>query len=52
MLAGARRGTVLVDMSTVSVGVSERVAERAAATGVEYLRAPVSGNPGSSAAGS
>ena len=32
-------------MSTVSVGVSERVAERAADAGVEYLRAPVSGNP-------
>jgi 3-hydroxyisobutyrate dehydrogenase-like beta-hydroxyacid dehydrogenase len=46
VLARPRRGMALVDMSTVSVGVSERVAERAATAGVEYLRAPVSGNPG------
>jgi 3-hydroxyisobutyrate dehydrogenase len=45
ILAGARSGTTLVDMSTVSVAASERVAERAAAAGVDYLRAPVSGNP-------
>ena len=45
VLAGARAGTVLVDMSTVSVDVSERVAERAADAGVGYLRAPMSGNP-------
>jgi 3-hydroxyisobutyrate dehydrogenase-like beta-hydroxyacid dehydrogenase len=45
VLAGARPGTVVVEMSTVSVAASERVAERAAAAGVEYLRAPVSGNP-------
>jgi 3-hydroxyisobutyrate dehydrogenase-like beta-hydroxyacid dehydrogenase len=32
-------------MSTVSVGASERVAGEAAAVGVRYLRAPVSGNP-------
>jgi 3-hydroxyisobutyrate dehydrogenase-like beta-hydroxyacid dehydrogenase len=46
VLARPAPGTVLIDMSTVSVGVSERVAERAAEIGVEYLRAPVSGNPG------
>jgi 3-hydroxyisobutyrate dehydrogenase-like beta-hydroxyacid dehydrogenase len=45
VLGGARPGTTLVDMSTVSVAASERVAGRAAATGVEFLRAPVSGNP-------
>jgi 3-hydroxyisobutyrate dehydrogenase len=45
ILAGARAGTALVDMSTVSVAASERVAERAAAAEIEYLRAPVSGNP-------
>jgi 3-hydroxyisobutyrate dehydrogenase-like beta-hydroxyacid dehydrogenase len=45
LLAGARAGTTLVDMSTVSVAVSERVAKRTADTGVRYLRAPVSGNP-------
>lgn len=45
VLADARAGTVLVDMSTVSVDASRRVAARAAEAGVAYLRAPVSGNP-------
>ncbi|MDP9226878.1 MAG: NAD(P)-dependent oxidoreductase [Actinomycetota bacterium] len=45
ILTGARRGTTLIDMSTVSVGASKRVAGEAAAAGVRYLRAPVSGNP-------
>jgi 3-hydroxyisobutyrate dehydrogenase-like beta-hydroxyacid dehydrogenase len=45
VLAGARPGTTLVEMSTVSVAASKRVARRASAAGVEYLRAPVSGNP-------
>jgi 3-hydroxyisobutyrate dehydrogenase-like beta-hydroxyacid dehydrogenase len=45
VLAGARPGTTLVDMSTVSVAASERVAERAAKARVDFLRSPVSGNP-------
>ena len=45
VLAGARPGTSLVDMSTISVDASERVAGRAAQAGVGYLRAPVSGSP-------
>lgn len=45
VLAGARAGSILVDMSTVSVAASARVAEAAGAAGVRYLRAPVSGNP-------
>jgi 3-hydroxyisobutyrate dehydrogenase-like beta-hydroxyacid dehydrogenase len=45
VLGGARPRTTLVDMSTVSVAASERVAERADEAGVEYLRSPVSGNP-------
>jgi 3-hydroxyisobutyrate dehydrogenase-like beta-hydroxyacid dehydrogenase len=45
VLAGARPGTTLIDMSTVSVAVSERVAAAADAAGVAFLRAPVSGNP-------
>jgi 3-hydroxyisobutyrate dehydrogenase-like beta-hydroxyacid dehydrogenase len=45
ILAGARPGTVLIDMSTVSVEVSDRVAGAASGAGVGYLRAPVSGNP-------
>jgi 3-hydroxyisobutyrate dehydrogenase-like beta-hydroxyacid dehydrogenase len=45
LLAVARPGTVLVDTSTVSPAVSARVAARAEAASVAYLRAPVSGNP-------
>ncbi|WP_162624829.1 NAD(P)-dependent oxidoreductase [Streptomyces cadmiisoli] len=40
------RGKTLIDMSTVSAEVSGHVAAAAAAGGVGYLRAPVSGNPG------
>jgi 3-hydroxyisobutyrate dehydrogenase len=46
VLAGAGAGGVLVDLSTVSVPASRRVAEAADAAGVAFLRAPVSGNPG------
>lgn len=46
ILAGAQPGTALVDMSTVSAAASARVADHAADAGVDYLRAPVSGNPG------
>lgn len=45
ILGAARPGTTLVDTSTVSPGASARVAERAEAASVDYLRAPVSGNP-------
>ena len=45
VLAGARPGTTLIDMSTISVAASEHVAGRAAQAGVGYLRAPVSGSP-------
>lgn len=45
VVAAARPGTVLVDMSTVSPTVSARVASEAEAASVAYLRAPVSGNP-------
>lgn len=46
ILGGARPGTTLIDMSTVSVSASERVAGRAEGAGVHYVRSPVSGNPG------
>jgi 3-hydroxyisobutyrate dehydrogenase-like beta-hydroxyacid dehydrogenase len=45
VVAAARPGTVLIDASTVSSAVSARVASLAEAASVEYLRAPVSGNP-------
>jgi 3-hydroxyisobutyrate dehydrogenase-like beta-hydroxyacid dehydrogenase len=45
LLATAPSGALLIEMSTISPAASARVAEAAAARGVRYLRAPVSGNP-------
>ena len=45
VVPAARPGTVLVDLSTVSPAASARVASLAENASVEYLRAPVSGNP-------
>jgi 3-hydroxyisobutyrate dehydrogenase-like beta-hydroxyacid dehydrogenase len=44
VLAGARRGCVYVDTSTVSATASAEVAAAAQAKGVHYLRVTVSGN--------
>lgn len=38
-------GKTLIDMSTVSVAASTKVAAAAEKSGIAYLRAPVSGNP-------
>jgi len=46
VIGAARPGTALVDASTVSPEASARVAALAEPAGIEYLRAPVSGNPG------
>jgi 3-hydroxyisobutyrate dehydrogenase len=43
VLAGATRGRLCVDMSTIDPGTSRRVAERAKERGVRFLDAPVSG---------
>lgn len=51
LLAAAPAGRTLVDMSTIGVESSERIAGAAEAAGVDYLRAPVSGNPSVVAAG-
>lgn len=51
LVAAAPPGGVLVEMSTISPAASGEVAEAAAAAGVGYLRAPVSGNPSVLAAG-
>jgi 3-hydroxyisobutyrate dehydrogenase-like beta-hydroxyacid dehydrogenase len=45
VIAAAKPGTVLVDLSTVSPDASARVAGVAERAGIEYVRAPVSGNP-------
>ncbi|GGF71649.1 dehydrogenase [Azorhizobium oxalatiphilum] len=39
-----RKGSILVETSTVSPGVSAEVAQAADSAGIAYLRAPVSGN--------
>jgi 3-hydroxyisobutyrate dehydrogenase-like beta-hydroxyacid dehydrogenase len=44
-LQGARRGTILIDLSTVSPEASTEIAALAESGGVAFLRAPVSGNP-------
>ncbi|MBN8944922.1 MAG: NAD(P)-dependent oxidoreductase [Rhizobiales bacterium] len=46
-----RPGACFIDMSTVSPGMSKQVAERLAAHGLSYLRAPVSGSTALAAAG-
>jgi len=43
VLAGAKPGTILVDMSTISPTMATRVAQAAAAQGCPMLDAPVSG---------
>ena len=45
LAAGAPVPSILVEMSTIDIASSRRIAERAADLGVRYLRAPVSGNP-------
>ncbi|MGH3136213.1 MAG: NAD(P)-dependent oxidoreductase [Gaiellaceae bacterium] len=45
VIAAARPGTALVDMSTVSPDASARIASLAEVASIRYLRAPVSGNP-------
>jgi 3-hydroxyisobutyrate dehydrogenase-like beta-hydroxyacid dehydrogenase len=45
VVAAARPGAILVDLSTVSPAASARVATLAQEASVAYLRAPVSGNP-------
>jgi 2-hydroxy-3-oxopropionate reductase len=43
VLAGARRGSVIVDMSSISPNVSQKVAAACAQKSVDFLDAPVSG---------
>jgi len=45
IIHGARPGTVLVDMETISPAVARAVAARLAEEGIEMLDAPVSGGP-------
>ena len=49
--AGARKGSVIVDMSTISPTATKVFAQRLAKQGVEMLDAPVSGGEGGAIAG-
>ncbi|HEV7216540.1 MAG TPA: 2-hydroxy-3-oxopropionate reductase [Chloroflexota bacterium] len=51
VLAGARSGQVLIDMSTISPVVAQRLAKAAATKGVTMLDAPVSGGDKGAIAG-
>ena len=51
VLEGARKGCILVDMSSISPMVSQKIGAACAAKGVEFLDAPVSGGPQYAAAG-
>ena len=43
ILEGARKGLIIIDMSTIAPSMSQKLAELAAARGVHFLDAPVSG---------
>jgi 2-hydroxy-3-oxopropionate reductase len=43
VLEGAKAGTLIIDMSSINPGVSQKLAAACAARGVEFLDAPVSG---------
>jgi len=50
-LANARRGTIFADTSTVSAEASALVGDEAQRRGIDYLRAPISGNAASAVTG-
>jgi len=43
LAAGARRGLIVVDMSTIAPAAAQRIGARLAPAGIEFLDAPVSG---------
>ncbi len=43
VLSGAARGTIVIDMSTISPDTTRKIAAQAEAAGLEYVDAPVSG---------
>lgn len=51
LAAGARRGQIYADHSTVSLALNRRCAELLAARGAQFLDAPVSGGPAGAQAG-
>ena len=51
VLAHARPGTIVVDLSTNAIALNRQIAERAATRGMHYLDAPVSGGRAGAIAG-
>jgi 3-hydroxyisobutyrate dehydrogenase len=51
VLEGAKSGTIVIDMSTISPLVAQEIAEKAKAAGVIFLDAPVSGGEPGAIAG-
>jgi len=51
ILAGARPGLIVIDMSTISPKVTREIAEVASRRGVDYLDAPVTGGDTGAIAG-
>ncbi len=45
LIQHARRGTILVEHSTITSALAARIGERAASSGLSFLDAPVSGGP-------
>lgn len=45
IIEGAKRGSVVVDMETISPAIARKVAQALAAKGIDMLDAPVSGGP-------
>ena len=50
-LSGCAKGTLIIDMSTISPGVVREIAETCRARGVEFLDAPVTGGESGAVAG-
>ena len=52
VLEGASRGSVVIDMSSIAPGTSQKIAARCQEAGVDFLDAPVSGGEPGAIAGS
>ena len=51
VLSGASAGSVVIDMSSIAPGTSQKIAAACEAKGVDFLDAPVSGGPHGAVAG-
>jgi 2-hydroxy-3-oxopropionate reductase len=43
VLVGAKKGAIIIDMSSIAPGISQKIAQSCEASGIEFLDAPVSG---------